>query len=59
MVRSLLAADLVDEWVLTVAPVVLGGKTVFAANGKALKFELVSVAKASTGALVCRYARAR
>jgi len=60
MVRSLLAADLVDELLLTVEPVILGGgKTIFAANGKASPFELVSTAKASTGAQVCRYARTR
>lgn len=60
MVRSLLDADLVDELLLTIEPVILGGgKTIFAANGKALPFELVSTAKASTGAQVCHYARAR
>ncbi len=60
MVQSLLAADLVDELLLTIEPIILGGgKTIFAANGKALPFELVSTAKASTGAQVCRYARAR
>jgi dihydrofolate reductase len=60
MVRSLLAADLVDELLLTIEPIILGGgKTIFAANGKAIPFELLSTAKASTGAQVCRYARAR
>lgn len=60
MVRSLLAADLVDELLLTIAPVTLGGgKTIFPANGKAMWFELMSTAKASSGALVCRYVRAR
>ena len=59
MVQSLLAADLVDELLLTIEPVILGGgKTIFAANGKAIAFRLVSTAKASTGAQVCRYARA-
>jgi dihydrofolate reductase len=60
MVRSLLAADLVDELLLTIEPIVLGGgKTIFAENGKAIPFTLESTAKASTGAQVCRYARAR
>jgi dihydrofolate reductase len=60
MVRSLLAADLVDELLLTIEPLILGGgKTIFAANGKAIPFELVSTAKAKSGAQVCRYARAR
>ena len=60
MVQSLLAADLVDELLLTIEPIILGGgKTIFPANGKAIPFELVSTAKASTGAQVCRYMRAR
>lgn len=60
MVQSLLAADLVDELLLTIVPIILGGgKTLFPTNGKAIPFELVSTAKASTGALVCRYVRAR
>lgn len=60
MVRSLLAADLVDELLLTIEPIILGGgKTIFAENGKAIPFTLESTAKASTGAQVCRYVRAR
>ena len=60
MVRSLLEADLVDELLLTIEPIILGGgKTIFAANGKAMPFTLASTAKASTGAQVCRYVRAR
>jgi dihydrofolate reductase len=60
MVRALLAADLVDELLLTVEPIVLGGgKTIFSDNGEALTFELVSSVAAKTGAQVCRYRRAR
>jgi len=60
MVRSLLAADLVDELLLTIEPIILGGgKTIFPGNGKALPFALESTAEASTGAQVCRYVRAR
>lgn len=60
MVRSLLDADLVDELLLTIEPIILGGgKTIFAENGKALPFTLESSVKASTGAQVCRYVRAR
>jgi dihydrofolate reductase len=60
MVRSLLAADLVDELLLTIEPIILGGgKTIFAQNGKAIPFTLESTAKAGTGAQVCRYIRAR
>ncbi|MEZ5598265.1 MAG: dihydrofolate reductase family protein [Pseudomonadales bacterium] len=50
MVQSLLAADLVDELLLTVEPIILGGgKTIFAQNGKAIPFTLKSTARASTG----------
>jgi dihydrofolate reductase len=60
MVRALLEADLVDELLLTIEPIILGGgKTIFAENGKAIPFTLASTAKASTGAQVCRYVRAR
>ena len=60
MVRSMLAADLVDELLLTVEPVILGGgKTIFAQDGTAIPFVLESTVKASTGAQVCRYVRAR
>jgi dihydrofolate reductase len=60
MVQSLLAADLVDELVLTVVPLIIGsGKKLFPAMDKPLPFDLVSAVTASTGAQVCRYARAR
>lgn len=58
LVRALLAADLVDELLLTIEPILLGGgKTIFPQNGEALMFELVSTERASTGAQVCRYQR--
>ena len=60
MVRSLLNADLVDELILTIEPIILGGgKTIFTENGRALPFVLKSTTEASTGAQVCRYVRAR
>ena len=59
MVRSLFADDLVDELLLTIEPIVLGGgKTIFAENGKAIPFTLESTTQASTGAQVCRNVRA-
>ncbi|MDQ4096283.1 MAG: dihydrofolate reductase family protein, partial [Actinomycetota bacterium] len=59
MVRALLAADLVDELLLSIEPIVLGGgKKIFPDNGEALTFELVSAKTASTGVQVCRYRRA-
>lgn len=60
VVRALLDADLVDELLLMIEPVILGGgKRVFADNGRRLDFELVSSVTAKTGVLVCRYRRAR
>ncbi|GIV86986.1 MAG: deaminase reductase [Chloroflexus sp.] len=60
MVQSLLIADLVDELVLTVVPLVIGsGKKLFPAMAEPLPFELVSAVRASTGAQVCRYVRKR
>lgn len=60
LVRSMLAADLVDELLLTIEPIVLGGgKTIWSDNGQALEWELVSTARAKTGAQVSRYARVR
>lgn len=59
-VQSLMANDLVDELMLTIEPVVLGGgKSLFANNGEMLGFELLSSKAAKTGAQVCHYARAR
>ena len=60
MVQSLMANDLVDELLLTIEPVVLGGgKRLFFDNGEKLEWELLSTKEAKTGAQVCRYARAR
>ena len=60
LVRSMMTADLVDELLLTIEPIVLGGgKTIWSENGQALEWELVSTAKAKTGSQVCRYARVR
>ena len=60
LVRSLLAADLVDEMNLMIEPIVLGGgKTIYPGNGEAFPFELVSATSAPTGVQVCRYQRAR
>ena len=56
--RALLAADLVDELFLVVEPIVLGGgKTIFAADGQARPFQLLSTVTANTGVLVNRYRR--
>jgi dihydrofolate reductase len=54
--RELLTAGLVDELVLFIEPITLGGgKTLFPTDGEARKFELVSAETAKTGVQVCRY----
>ena len=56
VVRSLLTAGLVDELVLMIEPITLGGgKTLFPADGLARTFELVSAQTTATGVQVCRY----
>lgn len=56
VVRALLLAGLVDELVLIIAPITLGGgKTLFPSNGQLGKFELISAITAKTGAQICRY----
>ena len=56
IVRELLAATLVDELLLMIEPITLGGgKTLFPDDGEARSFELVSAETASTGVLVSRY----
>jgi dihydrofolate reductase len=60
MVKALLAADLVDDILLSIEPVILGGgKRVFPDDGEMKVFELVSAKTASTGVQVCHYSRAR
>lgn len=56
LVRSLLEAEMVDELVLMIEPVTLGGgKTLFPNDGKARTFELTTAQTAATGVQVCRY----
>jgi dihydrofolate reductase len=54
--RTLLTAGLVDELVLMIEPITLGGgKTLFPTDGAARTFELTSAETAATGVQVCRY----
>ncbi|MGH8979163.1 MAG: dihydrofolate reductase family protein [Acidimicrobiia bacterium] len=54
--RTLLTAGLVDELVLMIEPITLGGgKTLFPTDGEARTFELTSATTANTGVQVCRY----
>lgn len=56
LVRALLTAGLLDELVLMIEPITLGGgKTLFPADGEARNFELVSAQTTATGVQVCRY----
>jgi dihydrofolate reductase len=56
VVRALLAAGLVDELLLMIEPITLGGgKTLFATDGEARRYELISAVTTSTGVQVCRY----
>ncbi len=56
LAAQLVEADLVDEVVLLVEPILLGGgKRLFPDDGVARPLELVSVVPASTGTLVCTY----
>ncbi len=60
LARQLVEADLVDEYMFMVMPVLLGGgKRVFPDDGRARHLELVSVTPGSTGVLVCRYRPAK
>ncbi len=56
LVRSLLTGGLVDELVLMIEPITLGGgKTLFPTDGVLRTFELTSAATTTTGVQVCRY----
>jgi dihydrofolate reductase len=60
LATQLLEADLVDEYVLMIQPLLLGGgKTIFPQDGRARPLELVSTTTASTGVLICTYRPAR
>jgi len=56
LVRTLLQEGLVDELILMIEPILLGGgKTLFPDDGEARKLELISAETAKTGVQVCRY----
>jgi dihydrofolate reductase len=60
LVRALIANDLVDEYVLMIEPIVLGGgKGIFPADGHARTLELVATTTSSTGVQICTYRPAR
>jgi dihydrofolate reductase len=54
--RQLVEHDQVDEYVLLIEPIILGGgKSIFPADGRARSLELVSVEPAKTGVLIATY----
>jgi dihydrofolate reductase len=56
LVRTLMTAGLIDELVLMIEPITLGGgKTLFPGDGEVRKFELVSAQTSNTGVQICRY----
>jgi dihydrofolate reductase len=56
LAKTLIEADLVDEYSLMIEPIILGGgKTIFPTDGAARPLELVDVVKASTGVLIATY----
>jgi dihydrofolate reductase len=55
-VRSLLGTELLDELVLMIEPITLGGgRTLFPNDGKTRTFKLTSAQTVATGVQVCRY----
>jgi len=60
LVRALLTAKLIDELVLMIEPITLGGgKTLFPTDGEARTFELISAQTTNTGVQICRYEPSR
>jgi len=56
LVRTLLATQFVDELVLMIEPITLGGgKTLFPSDGEARRFQLTSAESSPTGVQICRY----
>jgi dihydrofolate reductase len=56
LVRSLMRAGLVDEWLLTIHPLVLGsGRRLFADGGPYAALELVDATPTTTGVVIATY----
>jgi dihydrofolate reductase len=54
--KQLIEHDLVDEYVLLIEPILLGGgKRIFPEDAQARRLELVSATPAKTGVLMCTY----
>jgi dihydrofolate reductase len=59
LIESLVAADVIDEYVLTIAPVVLGSGRRMFAGGAQTTLRLVESGATGTGVLMAVYERAR
>lgn len=60
LAAQLVRHDLVDEYVLMIEPILLGGgKRIFPEDGRARPLELVSTTTADTGVLICTYRATR
>lgn len=60
LARQLVEQDLVDEYVLMIEPILVGGgKRVFPEDGQARPLELVSTKTAGTGVVICTYRAVR
>lgn len=56
LASQLVENDLIDEYMLMIEPVILGGgKSIYPGDGRARQLELVSVKQAKTGVLICTY----
>ena len=56
LARAVITADLVDELLVMIEPVTLGGgKRIFPEDGAARPWRLISAVTAGTGVLVCQY----
>jgi dihydrofolate reductase len=56
LARQLVENDLVDEYRIMLEPILLGGgKTIFPSDRRARRLELVSLAQAKTGVLICAF----
>lgn len=56
LAAQLIAADLVDEYVVMIEPITVGGgKRLFPDDGQARRLTLVSATTAATGVLICTY----
>jgi dihydrofolate reductase len=60
LIRSLMRHDLIDEYLLTIHPLVLGqGRRLFGDDGDYAELRLIDTKPTTTGVVIARYERAR